>query len=252
MNIEHQISATFAWHGRLMVLSWTILLPIGILIARYFKVTPMQDWPNKLDNKLWWHSHLALQISGVLCMSIGVGLVWVSTGRTAFGQSLHASLGWLVVLSGWMQLVGGYLRGSKGGPLQADTGFDASSVRHGDHYDMTRRRVIFEWLHKLCGYGALLLSILVTGLGLKLAAAPLWMYMTIGLWWVAVLVVAYKLQRAGRCIDTYQAIWGPDTRHPGNSCHVIGWGISRYTVDSYRKRFGPPRAEAPAPPHPHP
>jgi hypothetical protein len=220
MNVEHHLGATYAWHGRLMVLAWTVLLPLGIFVARYYKVTRAQRWPQRLDNKQWWYSHLVLQVSGVACMSAGLAVLWARTGSAGFGGSLHATLGWLVVLLGWMQLIGGYLRGSKGGPGSP-----------GDHYDMTRRRVLFEWLHKAGGYGALLLSILVTGLGLRRAEAPLWMWLTITLWWVVVLVGARNLQQAGRCIDTYQAIWGPDRRHPGNTRAAIGWGIRRYTTD---------------------
>jgi hypothetical protein len=236
MSIEHHISATYAWHGRLMVLAWTILLPLGILIARYFKVTRRQAWPQQLDNKLWWHSHITLQVSGIACMSIGLGIVWIKTGSTAFANSLHATLGWLVVVLGWLQLIGGYLRGSKGGPRQTNGGLDMSQIERGDHYDMTRRRVIFEWMHKLGGYGALLLSVLVTGLGLRQVAAPYWMWLVIALWWAILLIAALRLQRAGRCIDTYQAIWGPDPRHPGNSRDVIGWGITRYSAIADNKK----------------
>ncbi len=35
------------------------------------------------------------------------------------------------------------------------------------------------------------------------------------------------LQRAGRCIDTYQAIWGLDPSLPGNRRRPIGLGIVR-------------------------
>jgi hypothetical protein len=236
----HHIGAMYAWHGRLMVLAWTVLLPLGIIVARFFKVTPAQRWPDLLDNKRWWHAHLSLQISGVLCMSLALGLVWFKTGRTAFGQSTHATLGWLVVVMGWIQLLGGYFRGSKGGPAIAQNGaFDLSRTQRGDHYDMTRRRLAFEWMHKIGGYGALLLSLLVTALGLQTTQAPRWMWLTIALWWAVVLTTAIRLQRAGRCIDTYQAIWGPDPRHPGNSRAVVGWGIHRYSAASYAERFAP-------------
>lgn len=43
-----------------MVVAWGVLLPLGILIARFFKVTPRQRWPAELDNKFWWYSHLTL------------------------------------------------------------------------------------------------------------------------------------------------------------------------------------------------
>ena len=232
------ISATAAWHGRLMVLAWTILLPLGILVARFFKVTPAQAWPERLDNKWWWHAHLALQISGVGCMVFAVGIVWFKTGRTAFGHSVHATLGWLVVILSCLQLLSGYLRGSKGGPAQlGDGGVDPSRSQHGDHYDMTRRRNAFEWVHKVGVYLALIVSFVVTGLGLRSVHAPVWMWLTIALWWTAVLAIAAALQRAGRCIDTYQAIWGPDPRHPGNSRALIGWGIRRYSAAGYAERF---------------
>jgi hypothetical protein len=217
MSATYTISTGIAWHGRLMVLAWTVLVPLGIVMARYFKVTRRQDWPRRLDNQLWWQSHLALQMAGLACMSAALAIVWREIGSAGFGSSWHATLGWLVLVLGWLQLVGGLLRGSKGSPLQA-----------GDHYDMTRRRVVFEWLHKVIGYGAVLISVLVTGLGLQLVNAPRWMYLTIAVWWVVVLGVAIKWQRAGRCIDTYQAIWGPDPEHPGNRRRVIGWGIKRY------------------------
>jgi hypothetical protein len=56
--LGHTIAPWASWHGRLMVLSWSFLLPLGMLAARYFKVTPKQDWPRMLDNKLWWRTHL--------------------------------------------------------------------------------------------------------------------------------------------------------------------------------------------------
>jgi ABC-type branched-subunit amino acid transport system permease subunit len=237
MDARIMIEPAYAWHGRLMVLAWSVLLPLGIFVARYLKVTPTQDWPQQLDRKLWWHSHLVLQISGVLCMSLALGIAWAKTGRTDFGRSIHVTLGWFVVALAWLQLLGGYLRGSKGGPTNLDGDTDLARIERGDHYDMTPRRLAFEWVHKIGGYGALALSVLVTGLGLELARAPAWMWLTISLWWVMLLGMTVRLQRAGRCIDTYQAIWGPDLRHPGNATPAIGWGIHRYTAASYRARF---------------
>ena len=58
---EHHIAPWAAWHGRLMVLAWAVLLPVGVLVARFFKVMPGQDWPLRLDNKSWWHAHRLLQ-----------------------------------------------------------------------------------------------------------------------------------------------------------------------------------------------
>jgi hypothetical protein len=235
----HLLSAEYAWHGRLMVLGWGIAIPLGILAARYFKVTGSQHWPERLDNKSWWHAHLVLQIGGVACMTLGLVLLLLRIGRLPITESLHVALGWIVAGLGWCQLLAGFFRGSKGGPVQrADASPDPSRVLRGDHYDMTRWRVAFEWSHKIGGYLALLLSVITIGLGLARADAPKWMWAALVLWWLALLVVATRLQRSGRCIDTYQAIWGPDAWHPGAARRPIGLGIERYTADQFPLRYG--------------
>ncbi|MEN9629798.1 MAG: hypothetical protein RJA10_3026, partial [Pseudomonadota bacterium] len=67
----------------------------------------------------------------------------------------------------------------------------------------------------------------VIGLGLQVADAPRWMVLALAGWWLLLAVVACRLQQQGRCIDTYQAIWGPDPRHPGNHLKPVGWGVRR-------------------------
>lgn len=66
---EHSVEPNVFWHARLMVLAWGIFLPLGGLVARYFKVTPRQDWPRVLDNKFWWQAHPWFQYTGVLAMA---------------------------------------------------------------------------------------------------------------------------------------------------------------------------------------
>ena len=61
----------------------------------------------------------------------------------------------------------------------------------------------------------------------NVADAPRWMAVVLALWWLALLMLFVWLQLNERCIDTYQAIWGPDSRHPGNQRKPIGWGIRR-------------------------
>ena len=50
----HEITTVEAWHARFMVFAWGICVPSGIFIARFYKVTPNQDWPRVLDR----HSQL--------------------------------------------------------------------------------------------------------------------------------------------------------------------------------------------------
>lgn len=208
------------WHARAMVLAWGVLLPAGALVARFFKVWPGQDWPRVLDHKAWWHAHRALQWSGVAVMALGA---WLAVGHATAATPLarwHGGGGWLVCAIGLLQIVGGLARGSKGGPTAA--------AMRGDHYDMTRWRIVFERLHKGLGWLALLLACGAIGLGLALADAPRWMVAALALWWLALAAAFMHWQRAGRCIDTYQAIWGSDPQHPGNRRPPVGWGVRRF------------------------
>ena len=242
---DHAIAGAVAWHGRLMVLAWGLAAPVAILLARYAKIMPGQDWPRRLDNPFWWHGHRHLNHTvGVLVVVAALLLVvapeigWSAIPADRYAGSrrdLHALLGWAVVAIALLQIAGAYLRGSKGGPTAPRLNPDGS-VRdlRGDHYDMTPRRIWFERIHKTLGYSALLLASITLVLGLQVADAPRWMGLGIGLWWLVVLAVAIRLQRRGRCIDTYQAIWGPDPDLPGAKVEPIGWGIRRLPPNAQR------------------
>ena len=215
----HGIEPWAYWHARCMVLGWGVLLPVGALTARYFKITPRQRWPQELDNQAWWHAHRALQWAGVAVMSIGAGLAWAQSGGASLAARLHAWAGWSLVLLGWLQIAAGLARGSKGGPGEAGL--------RGDHYHMTPHRIWFERLHKGLGWLSVLAAVGVIALGLQVADAPRWMALVLLAWWSALAGLAWRWQRRGRCVDTYQAIWGPDPHHPGNRLEPVGWGIRR-------------------------
>jgi hypothetical protein len=216
---QHTLEAWTAWHARLMVLAWGALLPVGALVARYLKVTPAQRWPEQLDNRSWWHAHRALQWAGALATCAGLALAWGQARGDGDAARWHVWSAWTVLAMGAFQVVSGVLRGSKGGPTDA--------TLRGDHYDMTAHRRWFERLHKSIGWLAVVGGAIVVGLGLWAADAPRWMPLALGLWWAALAATAVRLQRGGRCIDTYQAIWGPDPAHPGNRVRPIGWGVRR-------------------------
>jgi Eukaryotic cytochrome b561 len=224
---EHLIESAVFWHARWMVLAWAVCLPLGALVARYFKITPRQDWPRVLDSKFWWHSHRVLQYTGILAMSAGAWLVWRTTDAPLWSLTgLHRWLGWLVLLLGWLQMLGGILRGSKGGPTDNPIA--------GDHYDMSRKRLMFERLHKSLGWLAVALAIAVIVLGLFMADAPRWMLCALLLWWIVLLTAAAYLQARGCNIDTYQAIWGIDPGLPGLQRPPIGWGVRRTQKHPWR------------------
>lgn len=224
----HEVGFAVSWHARSMVLAWGILAPLAVLVARYFKVLPGQDWPRELDTQLWWRSHWMGQGVVVLLSLFGLGLVLA----VAKGGSLHGTLGYALLALMAVQVGFGVFRGSKGGP----TAPARDGSPHGDHYDMTPWRVMFEWTHKVLGYLALLLSVLVIVQGLWLSNGPVWMWLALALWWSTLLGTAIVLQARGRAIDTYQAIWGPDPVHPGNRRAPIGWGLRRAEGDKTHVR----------------
>ncbi len=228
-NAHHELAFWASMHGRVMVLCWGILLPAGVLMARFFKVMPSQKWPSELDNKTWWKAHLHGQSTAIALTVVGVAMIWNTAGGATALARWHGYMGWAVTVLGVLQACAGLVRGSKGGPLEP--------VIRGDHYDMTKRRNTFEKTHKSLGYAALVLALSTVFMGLVVADAPRWMLLIISLWWLVLIAGFVWLQKQGRCIDTYQAIWGPDAAHPGNRIEPIGWGVKRYTAASFARRF---------------
>lgn len=215
----HAVSDAAAWHARLMVLAWCVLFPAGILAARFFKVRVTQDWPRELDDKRWWIAHNVLQCAGGIAVIVALTLVYAGQGL----RHNHAIIGWMTFVGMIAQFAGGWLRGSKGGPTDPRP----DGTLHGDHYAMTRRRRVFERAHKSLGYITVLVALAAILSGLWLTNAPHWMWIAIAIWWMGLTAWAARLQKGGRAIDTYQAIWGPDTHHPGNKLNPIGWGVRR-------------------------
>lgn len=230
----HHIEPTVYWHARLMVVAWGLLAPAMVLVARFWKIAPGQDWPRKLDHKFWWHLHRGGQSLALLLALAGLWLIvgWAQ-GRTWVAQA-HGMLGWLVLALGAVQGVSGVLRGGKGGPTDR--------CMAGDHFDMTPRRVWFERVHKSLGYATLGLAALTALLGLRAADAPRWMPLGLLVWWALLALLFLRWQRQGRCIDTYQAIWGPDPTLPGAAVPPVGPGVRRYAdAHAWRARASPAR-----------
>jgi len=225
---EHTIAMTLAWHGRLMVLAMGLLTPPLIIVARFFKVTPRQDWPRHLDNPFWFITHRRWgHIVGAI-VAAAIAVVLTERGFTSPLHTMHTAAGWLVVALVLAQLISSWLRGTHGGPVDPFSRKPRPpELWPGDHFSMTRRRIVFEHIHKTAGYLLLTLTVLALCSGLYAADAPRWMPVALGAWWIMIAGVFVALQRAGLCIDTYQAIWGPDPELPGNRRRPIGFGIVR-------------------------
>lgn len=215
----HRVPEKFiAWHARLMVVAWSFLVPAGIVVARFYKVTPRQRFPEQLDNQFWWITHQAMQYGGVLLTLIAIYLVMgreTNLISSAEPVRLHGFAGWTLCALCIVQVVGAWLRGSKGGPVDVNAWPD-SPVLAGDHYNRTRRRIVFEHIHIATGYATLALAVVTTMLGLFASAAPRWMWAVLLIWWALVVARYLQLQRRNTHVRTYQAIWGPARNHPGN------------------------------------
>lgn len=205
----HDLGLVISSHGRVMTLAWGILAPLAVLVARYLKVIPGQDYPATLDNRVWWNTHRFGNVAAVLLMFAGVVIILQSPGADSTTGTLwlHAWLGWTITSFGAIQVASGFLRGSKGGPR------DPRGPR-GDHYDMTVRRIVFEVIHKGLGYGVLVLGAFTILTGMWQANGPIWMWIVVISWWLVLLAVAWILQRLGMAMNSYRAIWGPGAPMP--------------------------------------
>ncbi len=215
----HLITSGLSWHGRLMVFVWGVLSPLVILITRFAKILPRQDWPRDLDNQFWWKTHWGAHTLAILLTVLGIGIIFFDEGKT--GQyPIHRLLGFAVLACAAFQGVSGLLRGTKGGA----TAPNKDGSLHGDHYNMTLRRRIFERVHKTVGYLTLLIAFMAIPHGMWIANAPRWMFLSLFSWWVLLIAALIMLQSKGCAADTSQAIWGPGKEHPGNKAMAAKWG----------------------------
>jgi len=100
-------------HAACMITAWAGMLPAGAIVARWWKVTPRQRFPEVRDNPLWWNWHRGLQYGGVALATLGLLAILTETGGRLGGA--HAMLGGGAMLLGWAQVLGAQFRGTKGG-----------------------------------------------------------------------------------------------------------------------------------------
>lgn len=199
----------FYWHGAAMALAWLVLLPAGALVARFFKVRPRQAYPYHLDDQVWWNLHRAVQVAGAALVALAAWWAWDALDGEIVWPLAHVQFGVVAISLLLVQLLSPFFRGTKGGPTdhRADP-YDPATWR-GDHFDMTVRRRVFEFLHKKMGYIAMAVAACAAWTGIELAGLEDW--------WKAGIVASALLFAGlflwftfkGRRVDTWQAIWGP-------------------------------------------
>jgi len=90
----HEIGVALSWHARLMTLGWGVLAPLAVVIARFFKIWPGQDWPRELDSPVWWRSHW-IGHSLVVCLTLAALMLVLPVERAKMGW--HNWLGFAVL-----------------------------------------------------------------------------------------------------------------------------------------------------------
>ena len=199
----------FYWHGAMMAVAWLVLFPAGVIVARFYKVRPGQDFPAVLDDPVWWNTHRITQSLGTALAAIAVWLAYDALGRVDWPLR-HVQLGAVALALLATQMVSPLLRGTKGGPTDPHADPADPLTWRGDHYDMTLRRRLFEAWHKKFGYVAMAVAVAAVWTGIDTAG--------LGSWWKIAIVLAASvfvgafvgLTRGHRRVTTWVAIFGPE------------------------------------------
>jgi hypothetical protein len=138
---EEDLRPVLAVHGFMMFLAWGILLPGGILAARYLK---------HVRGDGWFQIHVYLQYSGLAIIFLGV-LFAVAELRGFYFGSLHVKFGVLAIILAITQPLNAYLR-----PKRAPNDEEVSS-----------KRVMWEYIHVIIGRSAAIAGIASLFTGMK-------------------------------------------------------------------------------------
>lgn len=206
------------YHAILMVGIWLVLVPLCILAIRYGKPKPKPHGIReeiKLTNIAWWwfslHKfgfYLAIGLS-----LAGLGLALAMNG--GFSGSVHAMFGITAIVLGCLQIISAWLRGTHGGRYYLNANPDDPATWHGDHFDMTPRRRMFEAFHRTAGYFAGFFAIGAVASGLMQFSLP-GLATVILIAGFVILALCVVLEFKGLRHDGYRAAFGNDRDHPYN------------------------------------
>ncbi|XP_010258535.1 PREDICTED: cytochrome b561 and DOMON domain-containing protein At3g07570-like [Nelumbo nucifera] len=114
-------------HGALNILSWGILMILGVIMARYFK---------RYD-PTWFYAHLTIQLTGFVLAIAGIITGFFLEDQTSGDVDTHKAIGIFVLVLGCCQVSAFLVRPDK-----------ASKIRR-----------YWNWFHHYFGRGAILLGI---------------------------------------------------------------------------------------------
>ncbi|KAH7838665.1 hypothetical protein Vadar_029627 [Vaccinium darrowii] len=112
-------------HGILNMLGWGILIPIGAIIARYFK-----DW-----DPFWFYAHISVQSLGFILGVAGVSCGFVLKHKLSVIVSKHEGIGIFILVLGCLQMMAVLARPQKGSKYR--------TYWNWYHYTMGRLLILF-------------------------------------------------------------------------------------------------------------
>ncbi|KAL2343131.1 hypothetical protein Fmac_004416 [Flemingia macrophylla] len=138
---EQDLLPVLVVHGFMMFVAWGILLPGGVLAARYLK---------HLKGNGWYRIHVYLQYSGLVIVLLAL-LFAVAELKGFFFSSTHVKFGFAAILLASIQPVNAFLR-----PPKPANGEQAPF-----------KRVIWEYFHSIIGRCAVVVGIAALFTGMK-------------------------------------------------------------------------------------
>ncbi|EEF46893.1 dopamine beta-monooxygenase, putative [Ricinus communis] len=138
---EQDLRPVLAVHGFMMFLAWGILLPGGILAARYLK---------HVKGDGWYQVHVYLQYSGLAIVLLGL-LFAVAELRGFYVSSLHVKFGLTAIFLACVQPVNAYMRPKK--PVNGE--------------EVSSKRLVWEYFHIIVGRCAIIAGVASLFTGIK-------------------------------------------------------------------------------------
>ncbi|CAL9203012.1 unnamed protein product [Musa hybrid cultivar] len=124
------------WHGLLTMLGWGVLMPVGVIMARYFK---------HLD-PLWFYSHISIQGIGFVLGLVGI-IAGFNLDDNLPNADTHQAIGICILICGSLQVMAFLIRPDK-----------SSKIRR-----------YWNWYHHYVGRAAIALAVANIFLGLSVA-----------------------------------------------------------------------------------
>lgn len=160
----------FIAHGVLMIVAWGIIMPTGVIVASVLKHRP---------NNFWFRAHKKIQITGLILAIIGLVIIMMHStalsdkGAGGSSRYIHGIIGLTIMTIGIFQPINAYFR------PHANSG-DPKTIK---------KRQLWELLHKVLGYGVLIVVEVNIWIGIYLQVNRI----TFSVIWVAcgVLILYY-------------------------------------------------------------